>query len=89
MRIFGSSYRPGRHISASEEVFCCKKCERTERYRWSKTYAEAYDQDDGHIVFQEVWYTKKDWLCATEDKERLFCWPCLFFRPGVSQQLGV
>ena len=45
-----SSERLGRHISASEKVFFCKKCERAESYRWSKTYAEAHDQDEGHDV---------------------------------------
>ena len=31
--------------------------------------------------FQEAWYTKKDWLCGSEGMKRLFCCPCLLFRP--------
>ena len=29
--------------------------------------------------FQQSWYTKKDWLCASETRKSLFCWPCLLF----------
>ena len=29
--------------------------------------------------FQESWYSKKDWLCASETRKSLFCWPCLLF----------
>jgi hypothetical protein len=29
--------------------------------------------------FQESWYSKKDWLCASEMRKSLFCWPCLLF----------
>ncbi|XP_065070326.1 uncharacterized protein LOC135695262 [Rhopilema esculentum] len=36
-------------------------------------------------VFQAEWYSKKDWLCGIESRKRLFCWPCLLFKPGVSQ----
>ena len=36
-------------------------------------------------VFQFDWYAKKDWLCGSEDKQGLFCWPCLLFMPGMSQ----
>ena len=28
--------------------------------------------------FQESWYSK-DWLCASETRKSLFCWPCLLF----------
>ena len=38
------------------------------------------------IMFQEVWYTNKDWLCASEDKKCLLL--ALLFRPGISQQLA-
>ena len=27
--------------------------------------------------FQHSWYTKKDWLCASETRNSLFCWPYL------------
>ena len=27
--------------------------------------------------FQQSWYTKKDWLCACETRNSLFCWPYL------------
>ena len=36
-------------------------------------------------MFQGEWYAKKDWLCGSEEENSLFCWPCLLFRPGVSQ----
>ena len=29
--------------------------------------------------FQESWYSKKDWLFASETRKSLFCWPCLLF----------
>ena len=35
----------------------------------------------------ESWYSTRYWLCGSERKKRLFCWPCLLFRP-VSLQLG-
>ena len=35
-------------------------------------------------VFQDEWYSKKDWLCGSEGKNRLFCWPCLLFRHSHS-----
>ena len=63
MQIFGTSYRPGRHISASEEVFCCKKCEQAESYRWSMTYAEAHDQDEGHNVPRGLVYEEGLAMC--------------------------
>ena len=31
--------------------------------------------------FQKSWYTRKDWLCASETKKSLFCWPYLLFHP--------
>ena len=34
--------------------------------------------------FRAEWYEKKDWLCGSEGKQGLFCWPCLLFRPGLS-----
>ena len=36
--------------------------------------------------FQEVWYSKKDWLCGSEGMKCLFCWPCLLFRPRRASQ---
>ena len=33
---------------------------------------------------QESWYSRKDWLCGSRGKGRLFCWPCLLFCPGKS-----
>ena len=39
----------------------------------------------GNRTFQKDWYTKKDWLCGSVLRNSLFCWPCLLFRPGVSQ----
>ena len=27
--------------------------------------------------FPQSWYTKKDWLCASETRKSLFCWPYL------------
>ena len=36
----------------------------------------------GLRMFQGEWYAKKDWLCGSEEKNSLFCWPCLLFRPG-------
>ena len=29
--------------------------------------------------FQESWYSEKDWLCTSETRKFLFCWPCLLF----------
>ncbi|XP_076012541.1 zinc finger MYM-type protein 1 [Genypterus blacodes] len=29
--------------------------------------------------FQPEWYTRKDWLCGCETRNRLFCFPCLLF----------
>ncbi len=31
--------------------------------------------------FQESWYSKKGWLCASEMRKSLFCWLCLLFHP--------
>ena len=33
----------------------------------------------GRQSFQESWYSRKDWLCASEVRKSLFCWPCLLF----------
>ena len=33
----------------------------------------------GKRNFQESWYSRKDWLCASEVRKSLFCWPCLLF----------
>ena len=33
----------------------------------------------GKRNFQEFWYSRKDWLCASEVRKSLFCWPCLLF----------
>ncbi len=38
----------------------------------------------GERMFQQDWYLKKDWLCGSEERRSVFCWPCLLFRPGVS-----
>ena len=35
-------------------------------------------------ALRQQWYEKKDWLCGSEVRQGLFCWPCLLFRPGVS-----
>ena len=29
--------------------------------------------------FSTNWYEKKDWLCGCEDRNALFCFPCLIF----------
>ena len=29
--------------------------------------------------FQRSWYAKKEWLCGSSVKNRLFCFPCLLF----------
>ena len=34
-------------------------------------------------AFRQQWYEKKDWLCGSEVRQGLFCWPCLLFKPGV------
>ena len=40
----------------------------------------------GDRSFQLEWYSKKDWLCGSIIiGNGLFCWPCLLFKPGVSQ----
>ena len=39
----------------------------------------------GDRSFQLEWYSKKDWLCGSIIRNGLFCWPCLLFKPGVSQ----
>ena len=39
----------------------------------------------GGRSFQEDWYSKKDWLCGSNSSNSLYCWPCLLFKPGVSQ----
>ncbi|XP_065060454.1 zinc finger MYM-type protein 1-like [Rhopilema esculentum] len=36
-------------------------------------------------MFQEVLYEKKDWLCGSKCKKRLFCWPCLLFQSKLSK----
>ena len=33
----------------------------------------------GRRSFQESWYSRKNWLCASEVRKSLFCWPCLLF----------
>ncbi|XP_046857570.1 uncharacterized protein LOC124450958 isoform X1 [Xenia sp. Carnegie-2017] len=38
----------------------------------------------GNRSFQEIWYSKKDRLCGSSEKNALFCWPCLLFCPGSS-----
>ena len=35
-------------------------------------------------IRSQQWYEKKDWLCGSEVRQGLFCWPCLLFRPGFS-----
>ena len=40
-------------------------------------------------VFQDGWYDKKDWLCGSQGRKALFCWPCLLFRPGISRSWTV
>ena len=35
-------------------------------------------------TFQESWYSRRDWLCGSAKKNRLFCWPCLLFRSSKS-----
>ena len=35
-------------------------------------------------IFQQSWFTRKDWLCASIVMKSLFCWPCLLFCPGKS-----
>ena len=35
--------------------------------------------------FQESWYSKKDWLCASETRKSLFCWPCLLFNSKLGR----
>ena len=35
-------------------------------------------------AFRQQWYEKKDWLCGSEVRQGLFCWPCLPFKPRVS-----
>ena len=34
--------------------------------------------------FQMSWYSKKEWLCGSVFKCKMFCWPCLLFCPGTS-----
>lgn len=31
--------------------------------------------------FQSSWYSKKGWLCGSEQNQKLFCFPCLCFAP--------
>ena len=33
----------------------------------------------GKRNFQESWYSRKNWLCVSEVRKSLFCWPCLLF----------
>ncbi len=35
--------------------------------------------------FQMSWYSKKEWLCGSVFKRKMFCWPCLLFCPGSSE----
>ena len=35
-------------------------------------------------AFRQQWYEKKDWLCGSEVRQGLFCWPCVLFKPRVS-----
>ena len=35
-------------------------------------------------AFRQQWYEKKDWLCGSEVRKGLLCWPSLLFKPGVS-----
>ena len=34
--------------------------------------------------FQMSWYSKKEWLCGSVFKHKMFCWLCLLFCPGTS-----
>ena len=34
--------------------------------------------------FQMSWYSKKEWLCGSTFKHKMFCWPCLLFCPSTS-----
>ena len=34
--------------------------------------------------FQMSWYSKKEWLCRSTFKHKMFCWPCLLFCPSTS-----
>ena len=35
--------------------------------------------------FQMSWYSKKEWLCGSLFKRKMFCCPCLLFCPGSSE----
>ena len=35
--------------------------------------------------FQDDWYAMKEWLCGSNNLQRLFCWLCLLFAPGKLQ----
>ena len=39
----------------------------------------------GDRSFQLEWYSRKDWRCGSFTRNGLFCWPCLLFKPGISQ----
>ncbi len=39
----------------------------------------------GHRSFQCSWYQEIYWLCASVNEEKLYCWPCLFFKPKNKQ----
>ena len=40
-------------------------------------------------LFRQEWYNKKDWVCGSESRQNLFCWPCLLFRPGTSPSCAI
>ena len=35
--------------------------------------------------FQMSWYSKKEWLCGSTFKHKMFCWPCLLYCLGTSE----
>ena len=39
----------------------------------------------GNRKFQEKWYEQIDWLCGSSITEKLYCWPCLLFKPRTNQ----
>ena len=36
-------------------------------------------------TFQKKWYKDIDWLCGSSVTEKLYCWPCLLFKPKDNQ----
>ena len=36
-------------------------------------------------TFQKKWYDDIDWLCGSSITEKLYCWPCLLFKPKATQ----